>query len=571
MAGRELEALASGIERDSGSVDPDLSLVATPLQARMVQNARPAILMLWAGVSLVMLIAAANLANLLLTHGSARARELSIRLALGATRSRIARQLAIESGLLTCAGGLLGTTLGVWSVPALRAALPGSIPRAADLTGDPLVMIFGAGMSLAMALIFTLPFALRSSARNPIETLRSRTSGGSAHSRSRSILVTMEVTMTVMLLAGTGLLGRSLWSVLRVDTGFKADDVLTFRLSLPAGKYSDAAAHGAFYEAAIERIAASTGVVAVAATGALPLTGTPATTMVPEGSRASEQFSADVITVTPGFFSALQIPLRQGRLFARTDLRGAHAVALVNEAAARRFWPGVNAVGRTITMRDWGAPYQAEVVGVVADVHQAGADADVSPAVYYPLAQFPETTLTQSIVVRATGSLPRIISAVKDQVWAVDSSQPIASIRTMDEIMSASIADRRFNVLLLTAFTLAAVLLSALGIYGIVAFAVAERTHEIGIRLALGAQARDLVVLVLSFGARPVAVGIVAGIGGAMAVSRLLQTLLFGVGPTDAATLVGVVIAIGLVATAACTGPIRRALRTDPLIALRLE
>ena len=299
--------------------------------------------------------------------------------------------------------------------------------------------------------------------------------------------------------------------MLEVDPGFNPADVLTFRVSLPPAKYQDAAAHDAFYQTVLERIGALTDVVAAGVTGALPLTGTPATTMEPEGSNATEQLSADVITATPGFFGVLQIPLRQGRLLASTDTRDGHAVAIVNEAAAQRFWPDdASALGRTITMKDWGAPYQAEVVGVVGSVRQSGPDTEVSPAVYYPFAQFPETTLSESIVVRATGNLQRTVAAVKDQVWTVDPNQPIAAIRTMNEIMAASVAERRFNLLLLSAFALAAILLSAVGIYGIVAFAVTERTQEIGVRMALGAQAQDLAILVLRHGARPVVAGIVA-------------------------------------------------------------
>jgi len=385
-----------------------------------------------------------------------------------------------------------------------------------------------------------------------------------------------------MLLAAAGLLGRSLWTILQVEPGFNSADVLTLRLSLPASKYSNAAAHSAFYQTVIERVGAVPGIAAVGVTGALPLTGTPATTIEPEGNSNTDQLSADVITATPGFFTALKIPLRQGRLFAAIDLKGARPVALINEAAARRFWPDrENVLGRTITMKDWGAPYQAEVVGIVGNIHQAGADSDVAPAVYYPFAQFPETTLTQYMVVRTTGSqvrsddpalqLGQTTSAVKNQVWTVDPSQPIGSIRMMDDIMAASVADRRFNLLLLTAFALAAVLLSGIGIYGIVAFAIAERTQEIGIRMALGAQASDLVLLVLSQGARPVAAGIAAGIAGTIGASRLLQALLFGVQPTDGRTLIGVVIAIGIVAAVACAGPIRCAMRTDPNIALRID
>jgi putative ABC transport system permease protein len=541
---REMDVLSSVIGRDSGNVDPGLRLITTPLQARLIQNARPAILALWAGVSLLMLIAAANIANLLLMHGSARARELSIRIAVGAGRARIVRQLATESVLLTCAGGLLGTCLGFWSVRALRVALPVSIPRANDLTGDPVVVLFGVGVSLVMALIFALPFTLRTSMLRPADALRSRIASGAAHSRSRSILVVAEVTLTAILLCGAGLLGRSLWSVLQVEPGFNPSNVLTFRVSLPPAKYPDAGAHHAFYQSVLDRIIAVPGVVAAGVTGALPLTGTPVTTMEPERSTATEQLSADVVTATPEFFAALEIPLRQGRSFTPTDRKGTHAVMVINEAAARRFWPdGSSPLGRRITMKDWGTAYQAEVVGVVGDVHQAGSDSEVSPAVYYPLSQFPETTLTESIVVRAEGNLAQTVSMVKDQIWAVDSSQPIAAIRTMDEIMSVAVAERRFNLVVLSAFAVAAVLLSAIGIYGIVAFAVAERRHEFGVRIALGAPRSDLVRVVMTHAARPVAIGLAAGLGGVLTIVSV--TLL------------------------ACAAPVRRALRLDPVAALR--
>jgi len=569
---REMDVLSSVIARDSGNVDPGLTLLATPLQTRMVQNARPAVLALWAGVSLLMLIAAANMATLMLTHGSARAREVSIRMAVGAGRLRIVRQLATEAVLLTGAGGLLGTCLGWWSVPALRAVLPASIPRAADFTTDPRIVLFGACVSLLMAAIVALPFTLRTAMISPVDALRGRTGASSAHSRSRSMLVMAEVTLTAMLLAGAGLLGRSLWSVLRVEPGFNPANVLTFRVSLPEAKYPDAAAHHAFYQSVLERLDALPRVLAAGVTGALPLTGTPATTMDPEGSTVTDQLSADVITVTPGFFDTLQIPLRQGRPFTRTDLKGTHSVAIVNETAARRFWPGsISPIGRTVTMKDWGTPYQAEVVGVVGDVHQGGSDADVSPAVYYPLAQFPETTLSESIVVRTTESLQQTISMTKDQVWAVDPSQPVASIRTMDEIMSASISTRRFNVVLLGAFALGAVLLSAVGIYGIVAFAVTARRQEFGVRIALGAPRSDVVRVVMTHAAQPVAIGLGAGLAGALLASRLLQTLLFGVRPADVVTLAGVALTIASVTVVACAAPVWRALRIDPIAALRME
>jgi putative ABC transport system permease protein len=293
--------------------------------------------------------------------------------------------------------------------------------------------------------------------------------------------------------------------------------------------------------------------------------------MEPEPVRTGERLSADVITVSPRFFAALNIPLRGGRAFSERDLRGTQPVAVVNEAAARQFWPGTNPIGRSITMKDWGDPYRAEVVGIVGDVHQAGVDVDVSPAVYYLLAQFPETTLSEALVVRASGDLAPVIAAVENQVSVVDPRQPIGWIRTMDEIAAASTSDRRFNLLLIAAFAAAGLLLSALGIYGIVAFAVAERAREFAVRVALGAPRSELVRVVMAQPAWPVAIGLAAGLGGAIIASRLLQTLLFGVTATDPATLCIVAVVVAGVTALACAGPMWRALHLDPIAAIRVD
>jgi predicted permease len=400
-AREECATLAETIERDAGGIDPGMTLTVEPLQARLVETIRPALLMLWWGVGLVLLIAAANLANLLLMHGVARSQELSIRVALGAGGTCSARQIAIECVLLASAGGTLGSVLGIWSLPILQTALPASIPRLHNLSGDTPVILFSIAISVSMAVLFGLAPAVRAMLRRPIDLLRVRGATAQSASRSRSVLVTIEVALTVILLAGATLLARSLWTILQIDPGFDSSGVVAVRLSLPAAAYADAAAHNAFYSRVLERIASLPNVSAAAVTGALPLTGTPATTMEPEPVRVGEQLSADVITASPQFFAALHIPLRQGRVFSDRDVRGRQPVAVINEAAARRFWPDTNPLGRSITMKDWGDPYRAEVVGIVGDVHQAGADVDASPAVYYPLAQFPETTLSEVIVIRA--------------------------------------------------------------------------------------------------------------------------------------------------------------------------
>jgi putative ABC transport system permease protein len=569
-ARQEMAALAHSIERDAGSVDPDIALVAERLQARLVESIRPALLMVWAAVGMVLLIGAANIANLLLMQNVSRARELSIRIALGAGHGRVIRQIVTECMLLASVGGLLGTFFGRWSIPVLRSVLPQSIPRAGELsTGSPEIG-FGVAVSGLMAVLFALAPALGGAGRRPIDALRTRNAAGS-HSLTRSLLVTAEVAITVILLSSSTLLGRSLWKILDIRPGYDPSQVVAFRLSLPPASYPDARAHNAFYSRVLERIAVLPNVSAAGVTGALPLTGTPATTMDPEGSRTADQLSADVVTASPGFFEALRIPLLRGRLFTPSDMKGV-PVAIINETAARRFWPdGRSPLGRQITMKDWGSPYRAEVVGIIGDVHQAGSEVASSPAVYYPLAQFPETTLSHIIVVRANGSLESTISAVRNAVSTIDPHQPIAWARTMDDIVAGSVAERTFTLLLIGSFALAGLLLSALGVYGIVAFAVAERAQEFGVRMALGARGPDLLRVLFVHTARPIVAGMAAGLAGTLITSRLLETLLFGVRPTDPMSFIGVTVAIGLVAVSASAAPVRRAMRLDPIEAIRIE
>lgn len=408
------------------------------------------------------------------------------------------------------------------------------------------------------------------------------------------MLVMMEVALTVMLLSGAALLGQSLASVLRTDPGFDTNGVVTFTMSLPAAKYGDARAHDDFYRRVLERISTLEGIQAAGVTGALPLSGTPATTMEPERTTTRGDLAANVITASPGFFSAMGIPLKRGRLFASADNSTANAgstekgghdkevrrkpdatgqrVLLINETAARQFWPdGMDPIGRRITMKDWGDPYTAVVVGVVGDVHQSGPDGDVAPSVYYPFAQFPETTLSESVVVRASGNVERTIAAVREQIAAVDRDQAVAAVRTMDDVLSASVAPRRFNLAVVAFFAAAALILAAIGVYGIVAFAVGQRAREIAVRMAVGARASDISKLVLAHGAAPVAAGLVAGLAGALAASGLLQGLLFGVQAADPLTLCCVSALVGVAAAAACVAPVRRAMRIDPAVALRGE
>jgi len=367
------------------------------------------------------------------------------------------------------------------------------------------------------------------------------------------------------------LLGRSLLSVSRVEMGFDPVGVATGDLSLPSARYDGAAAHWRFYDAALQRIAALPKVESVGVTGALPLSPTAATTMVPQDGREDTAHTADVITATPGVFPALRIALSRGRLFTSVDRAGAPPVAIVNQAAARQFWPaGIDPIGRSITMQDWGDPYRATIIGIVRDVHQAGPDQPVSPAVYYPLAQFPETTLTQTIVVRG-GSPEASIGSIREIVRTLDRDQPVALASTMESRMRGVTAQRRVNLLLFGAFTLAALAMAAVGIYGVVSFAMAARTREIGVRIALGANGRQIASLAFFSGALPVIAGVVTGVAAALIASRALADLLYGVTAHDPVAFSCAVVGMLVVALAAVAAPTRRAVQVDPIVALRAE
>lgn len=482
------------------------------------------------------------------------------------------RQLATETLLLGAIGGALGTILGAWAVPALRAVLPASLPRAASLAIDVPVLAFGIAASIVATVLFGLAPALRASARRPVDALRDRTGASGAQGRLRGVLVAVEVALTVVLLAGAGLLARSFYSVLMVSPGFDPAQVLTLSISPLAGRYPSAREQGAFYAQVIERLAAVPGVRAAAVTGALPLTGVPTTTMIPDRTVSRDNLSADVVTVSPGYFSALRIPVLRGRAFTDQDRDGAQPVMLISEAAARRFWPdGTDPIGHTITMTDWGAPYPAQVVGIVGDVHQNGLETDVMPAAYYPITQFPEATLSHTLVARTDGDPAQLATVAREQVWAVDREQPIAAVRPLEEIMAAAVAARRFNLVLIGAFAASALLLAALGVYGIVAFAVGQRTREIGVRLALGARRLDIVRVAATQAVIPIGGGLLAGIAAALAAARSVRGLLFGVPANDPVTLAAVLGVVTLMAALAAVPPVRRALGIDPVIALRSE
>jgi putative ABC transport system permease protein len=378
--------------------------------------------------------------------------------------------------------------------------------------------------------------------------------------------------MTIALLAGAAVLGRSFAAAGRVPLGFDPDRFVAADVSLPGARYAGAEAHALFYDRVLERLAPSPDLAHVAVTGALPLSPTAATTMIAQDGRDDGNGNADVVTATPDLFVALRIPLLRGRVFTATDSRGAQPVAIVNETAARQLWrAGIDPIGRSVEMRDWGAPYVATVIGIVGDVRQNGPDQPVDPIAYYPLAQFPETPLTETIVAVSAASLPRVVDLIRRAVAAVDPDQPIARLAPMTDRIATALAGRRFNFVLLAAFAASALLLAGVGIYGTVAFAMAARTREIGVRVALGAPRHRVLGLVLGQAAPLLAAGVTLGLVGAAGVGRLLQSLLIGVNAADVPTRVVVAVTLAVMAIVAAYVPARRALAVDPLTALRQD
>jgi putative ABC transport system permease protein len=558
-----------------GTIGYTVNLV--PLQKQMVGNIQRLLLVLLGTVVFVLLIACANVANLLLARASSRQKEMAIRGALGAGRWRIIRQLLTESMLLSLLGGLLGSLLAIWGTPLLVSLIPDKVPRIHEISVDLRVLGFALLISIITGIVFGLTPALQASRIDLNQSLKESargTTGGLRQNRLRAFLIVSEVSLAVVLMIGASLLIKSFVRLLDVKPGFDPSHALTMEVSLPTlppSKYANDQEQAAFFQQVLDQLNHSPGVTAAGAVLSLPLTGAEESTdLFIEGRprlTADQRAQADYTVVTPDYFRALQIPLLKGRQFTDRDSKDAPGVIIINDALAHRYWPDTDPLGQRLTVGFEQSP--REIIGVVTSVKQLTLSAVALPTMYLPQLQRPAGDMT--IVIRGNGDPMSLGALARAQIHSVDPTIPVTNIRTMDEIFSASVAQQRFSMLLVGVFGALAVALAAIGIYGVMGYAVTQRKHEIAVRMALGAKTNQVLRLILKDGLVLASLGVVIGLAGAFALTRLMSSLLFDVKPTDAQTFIAVSALLIFVALLACFIPARRASKVDPLIALRSE
>jgi predicted permease len=544
----------------------------------LVGNLRSRLFILLGAVSFVFLIACVNVANLLLARGGTRIREMALRAALGAERRRLVAQLLTESGVLSVIGGVFGVALAFGVVRGLVAATPPNVPRMEQASVDGVVLVFAVATSTLCSIFVGLLPALRSASPALLQALREGGRGageGRGRERARAVLVAGEIALAMALLTGAGLLIRTAWKIDHVDPGFERDHVLTARVLVPLSRYPDLPSGARVYRAIRDALAQTPGVESVALTSAVPLGQSLQSGVGAEGQPLTdgERLITAVRMVTPGYFSTLRIRLRAGRDFSVTDDASAPNVAIINETLAKRFWPGENAIGKRIEGMDPSHRHFMEVVGVIADPRNISLDQQPTPEYYVPFEQMPPAlwggTQASMVVVARTAPDPATMDrAVRRAVDAVDPSLPIASVATMEALVSTSLAAARFNTIVLCVFGAVALLLASVGVYGVVAYSVSQRTREIAVRMALGATAGVVASFLIRRALTPILIGTMVGLGLSAATTRLLREQLYGVAPGDLTTLVSVTTLLLVVSVLAVFIPAWRAMRISPARAL---
>ncbi|MEO8633675.1 MAG: ABC transporter permease [Gemmatimonadales bacterium] len=573
----EMAGIAGALAQEYVEFNTGWGANLVPLSEQVSGSSRLALLVVLGAVSLVLLIACANVANLMLGRAASRRRELAVRSALGAPRWRLTRQWFTEGVLLACAGGALGVLLAVWGVDLLVAAGPTGIPRLAELSVDGRVLAVSVLVSLLAGVLFSLPGLWGGVARPSATGLRegARTTAGTGARRFRGALVIGQVALALVLLFGAGLLVRSLQRLTAVDTGFDPRNLLTAQLDLPLASYPDDARQDAFFRRLLERLRATPGIEAAGLVTYVPFMGAGAATGFTVVGRprpsAGEEPVADIRVVDPGYFDAMKIPLRLGRGPTAADGAGAPPVVVINETMARQLWPGSDPIGQRVQVSWWNEQALPEVIGVVGDVRRTSLDEDLRPMIYYPMGQSP-TGGGMMLVARTRGdATASTTAAIRQALRELDPVLPISDVATMYNRLAATMTDRRYPMILLGLFAGVALALAAIGLYGVLAFAVGERTRELGVRMALGARPVDIVGMVLRGGLSLTLAGLGLGAVTAAIVSRVLGHLLYQVPATDPATFGAVSTLLVIVAGVACLVPARRAARTDPIVVLRAE
>ncbi|HET6176801.1 MAG TPA: ABC transporter permease [Candidatus Sulfotelmatobacter sp.] len=568
QARADINAIAGRLEKQYPDSNDRTGIGFLPMQEYMVGDVRPMLWVLLAAVSFVLLIGCANVANLLLARATARTREISIRSAMGAGRFRLVRQFVTESILLGLMGGLLGILLAAWAIPALLALSPSEIRNFGQVGINKEVLGFSLVLSVLTGILFGLVPALQSSATNLNESLKEGERGSTgSHGHARSVLIVAEVGLSLVLLIGTGLMVKSFSRLLEVNPGFDAKHLLVFTVGLPST--SSPEQQDAFYHQVVERLQTLPGVQAVGAVSRLPLAGGNSSRSFTIPGSARKDYSADIRISTPNYFRAMGIPLLEGRSFTESDASGSSHAAIVNEAFVQNFFPGQDVVGKSVA--DFGPTSdKLQIVGVVGSVRHTGLESAPRPEIYLPFGQahWPSAVMA----VRTTLSDPTALTvAAQNAVWSVDKNVPLASVRTMDEVIAASVLQRKFTMLLLVIFAGMAVLLAAIGLYGVMSYSVSQRNHEIGIRMALGAQRGDVLRLMVGRGMGLAGAGLLLGIVASLGLTRLINRLLFGISATDPWTFIIVSLGLAGVALLANYLPARRAAEVDPMVALRYE
>jgi putative ABC transport system permease protein len=570
------QARAESLTMKSTPGTYNLDFNVLPVNEFLFGDVRPALIALLVAVTLVLLIAAVNVANLTLVRAASRLKEISIRTALGASRGRIVRRLLIESLLLAIAGGVFGTLCAFWGVSALVQFAPENLPRVNQIKIDGFVLLWTAVVSLLTGLAFGLVPAWQGSRLNLNEVLRDGGRGSTESAgrrRGRSVLVIAELALAVMLLTGAGLLIKSLWRLQQVDLGINPEHVLTMQMSLRGQRYEKPEPVREFTSRLVEQTRSLPGVRAAAVTNSLPPDETEfSSDFIIEGRTPAKDLPqiAYFNRVSPEYFQALGIPLRAGRSFTNSDSSGSASVIVINETLRRRFFPGEDPVGKRLNLANVGDPDWTQIVGVVGDVKYNGMADDVQPAIYQSTGQ--QAAWDFALILKTDVKDPlSLTTAARDEINRLDPTLPVTKVSTMEQRVATAMAPSRFRTTLIALFAAVALILACVGIYGVISYSVTQRTHEIGIRIALGAQRRNVLQLVLGQGAFLAVIGVVLGLGGAFALTRLMAGLLFGVTPTDAAIFTFVPLGLTAIALLASYLPARRATKVDPLVALRYE